>query len=107
LLAEGTDNPEINRLLGTEGNLGEMLGLKLTGLPTRSPPIGNYGEVFEANIGENTPIGLGARPERSVDRRWPALLAAVPLSRPGRGAVQTAPLLPSVKRDIEVIHAAA
>jgi hypothetical protein len=26
-LAEGTDNPEINRMLGTEGNLGEMLGL--------------------------------------------------------------------------------
>jgi general L-amino acid transport system substrate-binding protein len=26
-LAEGTNNPEINRLLGTEGNLGEMLGL--------------------------------------------------------------------------------
>src|SRR5690606_28217057 len=23
----GTDNPEINRILGTEGNLGEMLGL--------------------------------------------------------------------------------
>jgi general L-amino acid transport system substrate-binding protein len=26
-LAGGTNNPEINRLLGTEGNLGEMLGL--------------------------------------------------------------------------------
>jgi general L-amino acid transport system substrate-binding protein len=30
-LAEGTNNPEINRMLGTEGNLGEMLGLRRLG----------------------------------------------------------------------------
>ena len=30
-MAGGTDNPEINRIMGTEGNMGEMLGLPLPG----------------------------------------------------------------------------
>lgn len=57
-LTKGTDNPEINRLLGTEGNLGEMLGLEADWAVKAIKAGGNYGEIFEANIGENTPIGL-------------------------------------------------
>lgn len=52
------DNPEINRLLGTEGNLGEMIGLEAGWAKNAIGVAGNYGEVFEKNIGENTPIGL-------------------------------------------------
>lgn len=52
------DNPEINRLLGTEGNLGEMLGLDNQWAVRAISASGNYGEIFEKNIGENTPIGL-------------------------------------------------
>jgi general L-amino acid transport system substrate-binding protein len=57
-LLKGTDNPEINRLLGTEGNLGEMLGLDADWAVRAIKAGGNYGEIFARNIGEDTPIGL-------------------------------------------------
>ncbi len=56
--AAAGNNPEVNRLLGTEGNLGEMLGLEADWAKTALMAVGNYGEIFETNIGENTPIGL-------------------------------------------------
>ena len=65
-LANGTNNPEINRLLGTEGNLGEMLGLDAKWAHRIIASQGNYGEVFEKNIGENTPIGLA----RGLNAQW-------------------------------------
>ncbi|PJE31738.1 L-glutamine-binding protein /L-glutamate-binding protein /L-aspartate-binding protein /L-asparagine-binding protein [Pseudooceanicola antarcticus] len=58
LAAAPTDNPEINRLLGTEGELGAMLGLEADWAVKAIKAGGNYGELFEKNIGENTPIGL-------------------------------------------------
>lgn len=58
LAAAPTDNPEVNRLLGTEGNMGEMLGLDNEWAARIISAVGNYGESFERNIGENTPIGL-------------------------------------------------
>ncbi len=57
-LASGTNNPEINRLLGSEGNLGDMIGLDADWAMRAIMAEGNYGEIFEKNIGENTPIGL-------------------------------------------------
>ncbi|GGD24659.1 amino acid ABC transporter substrate-binding protein [Sinisalibacter lacisalsi] len=57
-LLKGTDNPEINRLLGTEGNLGEMLGLDAEWAVRAIKANGNYGEIFARHIGEDTPIGL-------------------------------------------------
>ncbi|MEM0949812.1 MAG: amino acid ABC transporter substrate-binding protein [Pseudomonadota bacterium] len=57
-LAGGTDNPEINRMLGTEGGLGEMIGLDADWAARAIASVGNYGEIFERHIGENTPIGL-------------------------------------------------
>jgi general L-amino acid transport system substrate-binding protein len=65
-LANGTDNPEINRLLGTEGTLGEMLGLDAEWAKRAIMAGGNYGELFEKNIGENTPIGLS----RGLNAQW-------------------------------------
>jgi len=65
-LAQGTDNPEINRLLGSEGNLGEMLGLSPDWAVNVIKAGGNYGEVFERFIGENTPIGLA----RGLNAQW-------------------------------------
>ncbi len=52
------DNPEINRLLGTEGTLGDMFGLESDWAVKVISTVGNYGEIFERHIGENTPIGL-------------------------------------------------
>ncbi|AGI69754.1 glutamate/glutamine/aspartate/asparagine-binding protein BztA [Octadecabacter antarcticus 307] len=65
-LANGTDNPEINRLLGTEGELGAMLGLEADWAKNAIMAGGNYGELFEKNIGENTPIGLA----RGLNAMW-------------------------------------
>lgn len=65
-LSAGTDNPEINRLLGTEGELGSMLGLEADWAANIIATVGNYGEVFEANIGESTPIGLS----RGLNAQW-------------------------------------
>ena len=52
------DNPEVNRLLGTEGELGAMIGLENDWAVNAVAAVGNYGEIFEQNIGESTPIGL-------------------------------------------------
>ena len=58
LRAQATDNPEINRLLGTEGNMGKMLGLSNDWAYNVISQVGNYSEVFNEFIGPNTPIGL-------------------------------------------------
>jgi len=65
-MAAGTDNPEINRMLGTEGNLGEMLGLDADWAQRVIAVGGNYGEMFEANIGETSAIGLS----RGLNALW-------------------------------------
>ncbi|NOD98545.1 transporter substrate-binding domain-containing protein [Ruegeria sp. HKCCD6228] len=65
-LSAGTDNPEINRLLGTEGTLGEMLGLDADWAAKAIKAGGNYGEIFAKNIGEETPIGLA----RGLNAQW-------------------------------------
>lgn len=59
-------NPEINRLLGTEGDLGAMLGLSKDWAKKAIAVGGNYGEIFEKNIGEKTPIGLA----RGLNAQW-------------------------------------
>jgi len=66
-LASGpTDSPETNRLLGTEGSLGEMIDLDSDWAVRAIAAVGNYGEVFEKNIGEKTPIGLA----RGLNAQW-------------------------------------
>ncbi|MEO0938897.1 MAG: amino acid ABC transporter substrate-binding protein [Pseudomonadota bacterium] len=62
----GTNNPEVNRLLGTEGNLGEQLGLDADWAVKALSVDGNYGEIFEKHIGESTPIGLA----RGLNAQW-------------------------------------
>jgi general L-amino acid transport system substrate-binding protein len=65
-MAKGTDNPEINRLLGAEGNMGEMLGVDNKWAYNIVKQVGNYGEVFEKFIGASTPIGL----ERGLNAQY-------------------------------------
>ncbi|NRB33580.1 MAG: amino acid ABC transporter substrate-binding protein [Rhodobacteraceae bacterium] len=65
-LSAGTNNPEVNRILGTEGALGEMLGLDAEWAKRAIEAGGNYGEIFAVNIGEATPIGLA----RGLNAQW-------------------------------------
>ena len=57
-LAEGTDHPEINRMLGTEGSLGEMLGLDAQWAVRAIAAEGNYAEIFHKYLGAGSPLGL-------------------------------------------------
>ncbi len=65
-MAKGTENPEINRLLGVEGELGKMTGLDNAWAVNAIKAGGNYGEIFAATIGESTPIGLA----RGLNAQW-------------------------------------
>ncbi len=65
-MASGSGNPEVARLLGTEGTLGEMLGLDADWAQKAIATQGNYGEIFAKNIGEETPIGLA----RGLNAQW-------------------------------------
>ena len=59
-------NPEVNRLLGTEDEYGPMMGLDNQWAVRAIQAVGNYGEVFERNIGSATPIGLA----RGLNALW-------------------------------------
>ena len=65
-IGDETENQEIKRLLGSAGTLGEMLGLDADWAKKAIMAGGNYGEIFEKNIGENTPIGLS----RGLNAQW-------------------------------------
>jgi general L-amino acid transport system substrate-binding protein len=63
---KGSDNPEIKRLLGTEGSFGEAIGLGNDWAYNIVKQVGNYGEVFERHVGPNTPLGIA----RGLNALW-------------------------------------
>ena len=71
------DNPKVNRLLGTEGGMGAMVGLDDKWAVRAISAVGNYGEIFERHIGKKTPLGL----ERGLNALWKdgGILYAAPI----------------------------
>ncbi|WP_136649097.1 amino acid ABC transporter substrate-binding protein [Paracoccus aeridis] len=65
-LSKSSTNPEVQRLLGATDNLGGMMGLDAEWAKRAIAAGGNYGEVFAATIGEQTPIGLA----RGLNALW-------------------------------------
>ncbi len=61
-----TLNPKIRRLLGHEGSFGKMLGLEENWAKSIITQVGNYGEVFERNLGLKTPLKL----KRGMNNLW-------------------------------------
>ncbi|MEY8875152.1 MAG: amino acid ABC transporter substrate-binding protein [Leptothrix sp. (in: b-proteobacteria)] len=57
LKAESTD-PVVQRLLGKGDDMGKLLGLDRDWLARAIKAVGNYGEIYERNVGEKTPVGL-------------------------------------------------
>ncbi|MCY4326550.1 MAG: amino acid ABC transporter substrate-binding protein [Rhodobacteraceae bacterium] len=53
-----TNDPEVARLLGTEGEYGAMVGLSSDWAANAIRATGNYGEIFDRHIGPDTAIGL-------------------------------------------------
>ena len=61
-----SDNPEIKRLLGTEGKFGEQIGLTTDWVVRILKHVGNYGESFERNVGEGSPLKIA----RGLNALW-------------------------------------
>jgi general L-amino acid transport system substrate-binding protein len=70
-----SDKPEIKRLVGTAGNHGEHLGLSKDWAARIVRHVGNYGEVFNRNIGDNSKLAIA----RGLNDLWT------------RGGIQYAP----------------
>ena len=62
----GSPNPEVKRLLGSEGSLGAMLGLSPDWAKKAIQAGGNYGEIFASTIGEGTPSNIA----RGLNAQW-------------------------------------
>jgi general L-amino acid transport system substrate-binding protein len=71
-----SQTPAIQRLLGASGDLGSRLGLDNKWLVTAIKATGNYGEIFERNVGKASPLKL----ERGLNGLWSkgGLMYAVP-----------------------------
>jgi general L-amino acid transport system substrate-binding protein len=61
-----SDKPELRRVLGTDGNLGEQLGLTKDWVVRIVHGVGNYGESFERNVGTGSKLGIA----RGLNRLW-------------------------------------
>ncbi len=57
LKADSTD-PVVQRLLGKSEDTGKLLGLDRDWLVRAVKAVGNYGEIFERNVGASTVVGL-------------------------------------------------
>ncbi len=59
IATNGSNNPEVNRLLGKDTLQGvEGLGLQKDWAVNVIASVGNYGEIFERNLGANTPLNI-------------------------------------------------
>ena len=70
-------NPAVQRLLGTGDDTGKLLGLNREWLLHAITTSGNYGEMFERNLGAQSPLRL----PRGANRLWNqgGLMYAMPL----------------------------
>jgi len=75
--ASAGDNPSINRILGSEGDFGAMIGLDKQWALRAISAVGNYGEIFEKHIGPSTALGI----ERGLNAQWKdgGILYAAPI----------------------------
>jgi len=59
-------DPVVQRFLGTDPALGNAIGLDPKFAYNIIKAVGNYGEIFERNIGKNTPVGF----DRGYNQLW-------------------------------------
>ncbi len=65
-LKANSKNPTVRRILGVEGKMGENLGLSADFAYNIIKQVGNYGEVFERNLGPSTPLNIS----RGLNAQW-------------------------------------
>jgi general L-amino acid transport system substrate-binding protein len=73
--ATKSEKPSVRRLLGVEGNFGQQLGLSNDWIVRIIRGVGNYGEVFERNVGSSSKLAIA----RGINSLW------------DRGGIQYAP----------------
>lgn len=61
-----SENPDIKRLLGTEGKFGEAIGLTNDWAYRIIKHVGNYGESFERNVGAGSRLKIA----RGINALW-------------------------------------
>jgi general L-amino acid transport system substrate-binding protein len=61
-----SDNPDVKRLLGSEGKHGEALGLSDDWAYRIIKQVGNYGEAFERNVGQGSTLKIA----RGLNALW-------------------------------------
>jgi len=62
----GSANPDVRRLLGVEGEFGPTLGLTKDWVYNIVRAVGNYGEIFDRNLGPGTKLAL----DRGLNKLW-------------------------------------
>ena len=61
-----SDNPEVRRLLGVDGAIGEGMGVDNDWAVRAIRAVGNYGQIFERHVGKSSPLGM----ERGLNALW-------------------------------------
>nr|WP_232230375.1 amino acid ABC transporter substrate-binding protein [Halomonas sp. 1513] len=62
----GSEDPDIARLLGDDGNYGEGMGLEADWAYHIISQVGNYAESFDRNVGMDSPLQI----ERGINALW-------------------------------------
>ena len=72
-----SNQADLRRFLGVEGDFGKHLGLSADFAVRAVKAVGNYGEIFERNVGTGSKLKL----ERGLNRQWKdgALIYSPPL----------------------------
>ena len=71
MLAEAKADPKLadrRRFLGVEGNLGSQLGLPDDFVVKVISAVGNYGEIYRRNVGDQSPLRLERGPNRPAEQ---------------------------------------
>lgn len=61
-----SENPDIRRLVGTEGDYGRRMGLTKDWAANAIRLVGNYGEVYERTVGVGSALGI----PRGINQLW-------------------------------------
>ncbi|HYR66862.1 MAG TPA: amino acid ABC transporter substrate-binding protein [Reyranella sp.] len=61
-----SDNPTIKRILGVTPGMGKALGVDEKWVYTIVKQVGNYGEMFDRNVGAGSPLKI----ERGLNKLW-------------------------------------
>jgi general L-amino acid transport system substrate-binding protein len=61
-----SDKPAVKRLVGNQGRFGEDIGLSNDWGANILKSVGNYGDIYERNLGSGSPLGI----PRGLNQLW-------------------------------------